>query len=176
MLVISEKVAVGQKVEKQGQQMADRRFIEIAVVVGVLAAGAFLFVRMITLADTVPAEYRSASPGFGWSWDFDYEAAMREAGRLGAAPWPWPAVMTGNRMVLPLGQTLSTGELEITYRGLVDADRFRLDVVVRNLDSRFPYPREFEVERARTGIRLGDRRFRLAKVTRLYLLMYSDSP
>jgi hypothetical protein len=69
----------------------------------------------ISLSEAVPEKYRSASPGFGWSWPFDYEGAMWEAGRFGEASWPCPAKQTGNRIVLPLNQPLIFEGLEITY-------------------------------------------------------------
>ena len=147
--------------------------IQIAVLGGIILAGGFLFVWGIVLSDTVPVEYRSTSPGFGWSWDFDYDAAMRDAGNLGAEPWPWPAKETGNRLVLPLDQPLLFKGLEITYRGMSESGRFRLDVVIQSLDSSFRYPRDLGVKESRRGFMIDDRRFELEKISPLYLLLRS---
>ncbi len=147
--------------------------IEIAVLAGILLAGVFLFVWMIILIDAVPEEYRSASPGFGWSWDFDYEGAMRDAGRLGAEPWPWPAKESGNRLVLPMNQPLLSKGLQITYRGPLGSGRFRLDVVIQSLDSSFTYQQDFDVLEARRGFTMANRRFRLEKITPRYLRLRS---
>ena len=147
--------------------------IEIAALAGIFLAGSFLFVWMIVLSDAVPAEYRSSSPGFGWSWDFDYEAAMRDAGRLGAEPWPWPSKESGNRLLLPLDQTLLFKGLKITYRGMLESGRFRLDVVIQSLDSSFTYQRDLGVLEARRGFLIDDRRFALEKISPLYLRLHS---
>lgn len=153
--------------------MRKQRTIEVVVLAAALLAGAGLFVRGILLSDTVPAEFRSASPGFGWKWDFDYQAAMRDAGRLGARPWPWPATETGSRMVLPLGQSLRSEGLKMTYRGMTEDGRFRLDLVIENLDAGVTYRRAFAVAEARDGFRIGDRRFALVKITPLYVRLRS---
>jgi len=149
--------------------------IQVTVLAGILLAGGFLFVWMILLRDAVPAEYRSASPGFGWSWDFDYEAGMRDAGRVGAQPWPWPAKETGNRLVLPMDQPLLSKGLEITYRGILESGRFRLDVVIQSLDSNFTYQRDFDMLEAQRGFTIADRRFMLEKISPLYLRLRSDA-
>ena len=152
------------------------RPIETVVVGCVLLAGAFFFGWMIVLSDAVPTEYRSASPGFSWSWDFDYRTATRKAGRQGEVPWPWPAKMTGSRLVLPLNQPLRTDGLAMTYRGMTATGGFRLDVVIYGLDPDVVYPREFGVEKARYGFVVADRRFRLEKITPRYLRMRSNPP
>ena len=149
--------------------MRNVRPIEMAAVVGMLLAGGFLYVRMIMLSDAVPTEYRSASPGFGWSWDFDYEDAIRDTGRLGGEPWPWPAKETGNRLVLPLNQPLLSEGLKITYRGMMASGGFRLDVVIQRLDSSVTYPRELLVMEAKRGFTIADRRFALEQITPRYL-------
>ena len=149
------------------------RTIEITTVAGILAVGVFLFVWTIVLSDAVPHEFRSASPGYGWSWDFDYETAMQEAGRLGAEPWPWPATGTGNRLVLPLNQPLLSQGLEITYKGMVESDGFRMDMVIPSLDASVTYPQEFSVPKARHGFTMADRHFTLEKITQRYLRLRS---
>jgi hypothetical protein len=148
---------------------SDRPIIEVVALAGLLLAGCFLFVYMIVLSDQVPAEYRSASPGFGWSWDFDYEDAMHNAGRLGAAPWPWPAKATGSHFVLPLNQTLLSEGLELTYRGMTPSGGFRLDMVLQRLDPSVTYPLALAVVEARQGFTLADRHFWLEQITPRYL-------
>jgi hypothetical protein len=147
---------------------------EIAVITGALLAGIFMFAWVVTQADAVPAEYRNTSPGYGWTWDFDWMTALREAGDFGEDPWPWPATATNGQWVLPLGQTLVSGGLEITYRGMSDPGVFRLDIVVRSLDAEVAYPRTIGVRDARSGFMIADRRFQLANITPLYLRLLSD--
>lgn len=149
--------------------MRNNRSIETAAIAAALVMGVLLFVGVIRLGDTVPAEYRSTSPGFGWSWDFDYEAAMREAGRPGAKPWPWSAKATGNRLLLPLNQPLHYNGLELTYRGMADSGSFRVDVVIQNLDAGFAYPKRFDRHEVESGFILADHRFTLENITARYL-------
>lgn len=155
--------------------MRSDRPSEFAAVACILLAGGILFVWMIVLSDAVPTEYRSASPGFSWSWDFDYEAAMRDAGRQGEAAWPWPAKKTGNRLVLPLNQPLLFEGLVITYRGMMESGRFRLDIVIQSLDPSVTYPLDFGVPEAGHGFMAADRHFRLEKITPLYLRLQSTA-
>ena len=149
--------------------------IAIVVLTGILLAGGFLFVRMIVLSDAVPAEYRSTSPGFGWSWDFDYEAAMKDAGRPGAEPWPWLAKKTGNRLLLPLDQPLLFKGLKLTYRGMPYSASFQLDFVIQNLDPSFTYSRKISAREARRGFLIDDHPFALEKVSPLYLRLRSGT-
>ncbi len=134
-----------------------------------LLAGLLLFVWSIRAANTVPVEYRSASPGFGWSWDFDYASAVDDAGRFGAAPRPWAAVASGDRLLLPLDQPLRASGLKITYRGMPAIDRLRLDVAILRLDPDVTYHRDVDLREARQGMTIGDQRFVLIAVTPGYL-------
>jgi hypothetical protein len=157
---------------RKGSRMTHYQ-IKTTVLVSSLLAGGLFFFWMVVLSDAVPTEYRSTSPGFGWSWDFNYDMAMQDAGRLGEAPWPWPAEETGNRLVLPIGQPLLTKGMELTYQGRLGADRFRLDVIIQSLDSSFTYPRDFSVLEARRGFTIHNRSFTLDKISPLYISLRS---
>ena len=153
--------------------MQNNHSIEIKVLAGVLVIGGLVFIWMLAFRDAIPFEYRNTSPGFGWSWDFDYETAMKEAGRTGADPWPWPAKATGNRLVLPINQPLDFRGLEITYKGMPETGSFRLDVVIPGLDSKYPYQRNLEIQKAEGGFTLAERRFTLEKITSYYVRLRS---
>ena len=148
--------------------------IEIAAIVCTLLVGGLLFIWGIALSDTVPMEYRSASPGFGWGWEYDYQLGVAEAGRYGAAPWPWPAKATGDDLLLTLGQPLQFEGLKLVYRGLSASDQFRLDVGIMHLDPNVAYPRHFAVTAARRGLMIDDRRFFLQTITPRYLRLRAD--
>jgi hypothetical protein len=137
--------------------------------------GLFLFVWMIVLADAVPIEYRNTSPGYSWKWDFDWEAGVKDGGRLGEEPWPWPAKVTGSSLMLPLNQPLVYDGFEITYRGILASGDFRLDVVIRTLDAGIAYPRDFAELEARRGFVIADRSFSLEKITPHYLRLHAKS-
>jgi hypothetical protein len=147
---------------------------EIVILTFALGAGIFLFVRAWMLSDAVPLEYRSASPGFNWGWEFDYKGAMR-SDAVGEKAWPWPAKKTGSRMLLPLNQPLVTEGLELTYQGMVESDGFRLDVVIQSLDADVTYPQEFSTPEARKGFSIADQQFVLEKITPRYLLLNAQS-
>ena len=135
------------------------------LMIALMIAGATaMFGLAVGYGDAVPGEYRNTSPGFGWSWDFDYRQAMQEAGTFGADPWPWGAVWTPQRMVLPRGQPLLIDEIEITYRGADESGRIRLDVINRSLDAKTRYRHSIDPETAKTGFSLGNRRLALTRI------------
>jgi len=145
------------------------RPFELVILFSALAAGIFLFVRAWLLSDAIPKEYRSASPGFNWGWEYDYEGAMQDAGKFGGEPRPWSAMKTGNRIILPLNQPLITEGLEITYQGIVDSDNFRLDVKILSLDTSVTYPQILSRSEARRGFSIDDKQFVLEKITPQYI-------
>jgi hypothetical protein len=153
--------------------MGNNRPIETAIIVGLLFAGGVLFWMAVTLSGTIPEEYRSASPGFGWSWDFNAQDAIGNAGRLGELPLPWKATEIGNRLLLPLDQPLDSKRLRLTYRGETEPGGFRLDVVIKHLDSKAVYSRKFKVAKAKRGFRLADQSFVLEEITPLYVRLRS---
>jgi len=148
------------------------RPFELAVLFSVLMAGIFLFVRVWLLSDAIPNEYRSASPGFNWGWEYDYGAAMQDHGRFGGEPWPWQAKKTGNRIILPLNQPLLTDGLEIVYQGMAGSDDFRLDIKIQSLDTGVAYPQLFIKSEARKGFFIDDKKFSLEKITPRYVQLF----
>ena len=148
------------------------RPFELAVLFSVLMAGIFLFVRVWLLSDAIPNEYRSASPGFNWGWEYDYEGAMQDPRNFGGEPWPWPAKKTGNRIILPLNQPLITDGLEITYQGMVGSDDFRLDIKIQSLDTGVSYPQRLSKSEARNGFFIDDKKFSLEKITPRYIHLF----
>jgi hypothetical protein len=153
--------------------MGNKHPIEIAIIVGLLLAGGVLFWVAMTLSQRVPVEYRSASPGFGWSWDFNYRDAVRNGGRSGASPLPWQAIEAGNRLLLPLDQPLDTERMRIIYRGKTAPGRFRLDIVIKRLDPDAVYQRDLVVKEAKRGFRIGDNAYLLEEITPLYAYLRS---
>ena len=157
--------------------MESDRPMETAAIAGVLLVGIFLFAWMVVQADAVPVEYRNTSPGYGWTWDFDWVTALRDAGKFGEEPWPWPAKETGGgHFVLPLNQPLVSKGLELTYRGILESGAFRLDVMVHSLDAKVAYPRDISEREARGGFMIADKNFRVEKITPRYLRLYATTP
>jgi hypothetical protein len=150
-------------------EMNTIRPFELAVLFSSLAAGIYLFVHVWLLSDAIPKEYRSASPGFNWGWEYDYEGAMQGPRKFGGEQWPWPAKKTGNRIILPLNQPLITDGLEITFKGMVGSDDFRLAVKIHSLDTGVSYPQRFSNSGARKGFFLDDKKFVLEKITPRYV-------
>ena len=149
--------------------MRSKATIEIIGLGCVLSIGAALFIRAIMLSDTVPMEYRSASPGFGWGWEYDYESGVSKAGRLGETPLPWPATVSGHQLLLPLNQPLLFQGVKMIYRGMAESDRFQLDISIEHLDPDISYPQVFSVSEARRGLMVSDRQFVLLTIKPHYL-------
>ena len=145
------------------------RPFELAVVFSSLTAGIYLFVHVWLLSDAIPIEYRSASPGFNWGWEYDYEGAMQGPRKFGGEPWPWPAKKTENRIILPLNQPLSTEGLEITFKGISGSEAFLLDIKLKSLDTEVTYPQQFSKSAARKGFYVDDMKFVLEKITPFYI-------
>ena len=171
MPINRERMAVYQDSSKRMKKpgMRNKATIEIIGLGCLLSIGTALFIRAIMLSDTVPMEYRSASPGFGWGWEYDYESGVSKTGRLGETPLPWPATVSGRQLLLPLNQPLSFQGVKMIYRGMVESDRFRLDIYIEQLDPGVSYPQVFSVSKARHGLMVGERQFVLQTIQPHYL-------
>jgi hypothetical protein len=150
-------------------EMNTIRPFELAVLFSSLTAGIYLFVHVWLLSDAIPNEFRSASPGFNWGWEYDYEGAMQGPRKFGGERWPWPAKKTGNRIILPLNQPLITDGLEITFKGMVGSDDFRLDIKLQSLDTGVSYPQRFSKSEPEKAFFLDDKKFVLEKITPRYI-------
>jgi hypothetical protein len=115
-------------------------------------------------------------PGFGWSWDFDYKTAMAKPGSTIEPSSRRPAVPNHDLLILVIDQPLSVAGLNIVYRGLTPAGRFRLDVVNPALDPLCPYPHEFSPSQARHGFSIFDRRFVLNAIGPSALILRPAAP
>jgi hypothetical protein len=114
-------------------------------------------------------EDRIRSPGFGWSWDFNYERAMQEPrlnldSLINRIPPTDP-----DQFVLTIGDAVSIEGLQITYRGMSASGRLRLDVVVPDLDPVYSYPYELSVSEARVGFVIFNQRFILDAMGRAFM-------
>jgi hypothetical protein len=142
------------------------------------AAGSIILSVFLTLLvqHAQPLEKRNASPGFGWSWDFDYESAMRdprpipndEIGRAASFPM--------GHLVLPLNQKIAVAGLEIIYRGVAGAGKFRLDIIIPLLDPTFAYSHELSEKEARKEFRLVDEHFKVTAIGPRTLAVQHLSP
>lgn len=74
-----------------------------------------------------------------------------------------------NLLMLPLEKPYSVGRIELIYRGLLNDGRFRVDVVIPELDPNRAYPREISVGDAKAAFRLAGERFRLLAANDIYL-------
>lgn len=108
---------------------------------------------------SLPLEQRNSPPGFGWSWDFDYESAMQDPRLTPDATTNQPASQHADQLILPLDEKVAVAGLEIIYRGTSGSGKFRLDVIIPMLDPSFAYSHELSVNEARKGFRLVDERF-----------------
>lgn len=128
------------------------------------AIGALALIMLVyaALMEKIPLSDRSASPGFGWGWDFDKERALREPFlTLGSPLNQPPSKSAAEPLILPLNQPVAVAGLQITYRGINDAGRILLDTVILELDPDYAYPRVLGLSEARKGFTLFDQHFEL---------------
>lgn len=104
---------------------------------------------------------RVPSPGFGWSWDFDYQRAMREPRLTLADPINRILPPPIDQQVLALGSAAVIAGLKIIYRGETASGDIRLDVTDSSLDAAYAYPCVVSMAKARQGFTLFERRFKL---------------
>ena len=64
-------------------------------------------------------------------------------------------------LMLPLAESRRVGRMELIYRGLLNGGRFRLDVVIPELDPHRAYPRDVSIPEAKDGFSLSGERFQL---------------
>lgn len=124
----------------------------------------------------IPLGQRNSSPGFGWSWDFDYETAMQDPRLVLDEAIDQPVSQPAGLLILPLNETVAVAGLEIIYRGASGSGKFRLDVIIPMLDPSFAYSHELSVNEARKGFRLVDERFAVTVIGPYALGMRHLSP
>jgi hypothetical protein len=72
-------------------------------------------------------------------------------------------------LMLPLEEPYPVGRIELIYRGLLNDGRFRVDVLIPELDPNRTYPREISVRDAKDAFQLAGERFRLLAANDIYL-------
>ena len=128
----------------------------------VLAAAAGLLLMSVVyqvLQKPIRMKDRITSPGFGWSWDFDYQRAKREPTLTLDSPVNRIKPRDKGLLVLKTDDPISISGLKITYRGQTPSGDLRLDVSVSALDPEYAYPYRISLSQARKGFSLFDRHF-----------------
>lgn len=64
-------------------------------------------------------------------------------------------------ITLRIDEVNSVGELEVVFKGLETADRFKLEVAIPELDPDSFYSRDYSIAEARQGITIGSQKVRL---------------
>ena len=118
----------------------------------------------IGLTEPVPLTARDPSPGFGWSWDFDYERSLQEPHLTLVSPINRPPAPIPGLLILPIDEPVAYAGYQFIYRGLSQSGRFRLDLLIPDLEAGYGYPHHFDVSDARKGFSLGGQRFALTAV------------
>ena len=144
----------------QGDTMQSTKGYEWRSILWATAAGILLLAWLAPpMRHPIRMADRIRTPGFGWSWDFNYERAMRE---------PYLTLQDSinrvrpprrDQFVLAPGDGASIDGLRITYRGKTTSGKLRLDVVVPALDPSYAYSYELSASEGRKGFTLFDRRF-----------------
>jgi hypothetical protein len=82
------------------------------------------------------------SPGFGWSWDFDYRRAVQEPALTADSETNQQPGLYPGELILPIGKPIAVADLNIVYRGPAGAGKFRVDVIIPALDPGYAYANE----------------------------------
>ena len=140
----------------------NKPYVRNSICLLVSAALAVSAVLYAAATKKIPLESRTTSPGFGWSWDFDYERALNEHFLTLDSPINQPhAPSAAEPLVLPLNEPVPVGGIRITYRGRSASGLIILDTVIPDLDADYAYPHELSDSEARTGFVLFDHHFKL---------------
>jgi hypothetical protein len=100
-------------------------------------------------------------------------AGSNEAVRHGvAAAGDRSPAAVPRRVILKLDQAARIGKADITYRGLESGRKFRIDVVIPELDPQAVYPYRLNIGEARKGFRLARREYRLISARKAYTHLY----
>lgn len=82
---------------------------------------------------------------------------------------PNAAGVSSELLTLLLEEPRTVGRIELIYRGLLEHGRFRVDVVIPELDPNRAYPRDVSIEEGRVAFSLSGERFQLLAANDLFL-------
>ena len=85
---------------------------------------------------------------------------------LVAGPTAVRNLSTDASLTLAPDQAGAAGDIRITYRGMVEPHRLRIDVTIPALDPFYAYPHTIDVAAAREGFILAGHRFELLSLNR----------
>ncbi|MGD9247467.1 MAG: hypothetical protein PVI60_05890 [Desulfobacteraceae bacterium] len=80
------------------------------------------------------------------------------------------------RIVLEINRDHAVGKSILTYRGLEGRSKFRLDVVVPELDAQYTYLHKFDIDQARKGFQVGGEHLRLISAGRSNIRIWRQIP
>ncbi len=117
----------------------------------------------------IPLTIRNPSPGFGWSWDFNYQQAMREPRLTPDAAINRQSGLYPGELILPLGKPVPVADLNLIYRGLTGSGNPWVDVIIPALDPSYAYSRELSSTKKGNVVILYSLRFEIIGITNAVL-------
>ena len=153
-----------------------RRFSWISFCIATVCGVAVTAWLLLVVKSPIPMKYRDPSPGFGWSWDSDYQRAMREPSPTLDSPISQRAERYRGEIILPLDQPVSIANLELTYRGPTGSGKFRLDVIIPALDPEYAYPNILGGSAGGKSFSLYGQRFKISAVGKYVLRLKLLAP
>ncbi|CAB5111829.1 hypothetical protein D3OALGA1CA_5725 [Olavius algarvensis associated proteobacterium Delta 3] len=90
-------------------------------------------------------------------------------------PLDYTDAVIGERIVLEAGRDCVMKKLKLVYRGVEDG-RIRVEVTLPELDSSYAYVHRIPLKKAKKGVRLGGRYFRLVSWGRLRISLELIAP
>ncbi len=126
----------------------------------------YIFYGIVSTADDVNYTFKNVFPYSGETipvFSNGPDTALTE-------PENRASIETANKIIMmAIHQARDIGVAAIIYRGLEGSKKFRIDVMISELDPEVFYPYRFDIRGAKKGFRLANTKFKLLSARKSYL-------
>jgi len=126
----------------------------------------FIFYSTVSTADDVHYTFKNVFPYSGEV----VPVFTNDTGTVVTEAVNSDAIETADKVItMAIHRARDIGDTVVIYRGLEGSDTFRVDVMIPELDPEVIYPYWFDIQDAKKGFRLAERRFKLLSARKSYL-------